>query len=107
MISNLYAGGEVAVHEEGLGDDVAGSLLADPRFREVSAHLVDQQMALRFLELVEDHDALLPIIVVLQEVEESLEQIGVVLPQTATARGTGIGLDNTGRTRGSRAARRY
>ena len=66
------------------------------RLREVPVHLVDQQVALRFFELVEHHDSLLASSVVLQKVEEPLEQIGVVLSQAAPRCGMGIGFDDAG-----------
>ena len=57
------------MHEEGLGDDAIGSMPAHRGVHEVSVHLVDEQVALRFLEFVEDYDALLRRSVVLQKVE--------------------------------------
>ena len=78
------------------GDDAIGSVPAHRGVDEVSVHLVDEQVALRFLEFVEDYDALLRRSVVLQEVEKPLEQIRVVLPQTVPGRGMGIGLDDAG-----------
>lgn len=81
QISKLDARRQIAVHEDGLRNDTRAPKAPCPGLSEVATHLVGEQMALRASELVEHDQALVPSWLVLEEIEEALEEIGIVLPE--------------------------
>src|SRR5262249_50430139 len=75
QIRDLDRGRQIAMNEERFRNDADRALLARDGPLKVVGHLIEEEMAARALQLVEDDEAELRGIAVLQKVEEPLEEV--------------------------------